>query len=69
MVLLRALLDAAGKNLNYGTLAAAIEGLKVTIPGEPSPRTYGPPPEADGQPTPYLFAWNEGAKNFELQEE
>ena len=68
VVLLRALLEAAGEELNYGTLAAAIDGLDVTIPGDPTPRTYGPPPDADGAPSAYLFGWDEGAHDFVLEE-
>jgi Periplasmic binding protein len=66
MALTKAVLEAAGKNLNYGTLAAAINGLKVTIPGDPAERTYGPPPAADGNPQAYLFAWDEAKKEFVL---
>ncbi|HKE76236.1 MAG TPA: ABC transporter substrate-binding protein [Acidimicrobiales bacterium] len=62
VALLRATLAAAGKNLNYGTFAAAMDGLKVTIPGDPTERTYGPPPKADGNPSVYLFTWDEGKK-------
>ena len=69
VVLLRALLEAAGEELNYGTLAAAIDGLEVTIPGDPTPRTYGPPPDADGAPSAYLFGWDEDAHDFVLEEE
>ncbi|MEZ5168343.1 MAG: TauD/TfdA family dioxygenase [Acidimicrobiales bacterium] len=46
-----ALLEAAGPDLNYGTLATAIDGLTVTVPGDPT-RTYGPAPAADGDPRP-----------------
>lgn len=64
--LLRALLEAAGENLNYGTLELALDGLVVAIPGDPIERTYGPPPSADGDPAAYIFTWNEAAKDFEL---
>ena len=43
VALLRALLEAAGEELNYGTLDAAIDGLQLVIPGDPAERTYGPP--------------------------
>jgi ABC-type branched-subunit amino acid transport system substrate-binding protein len=57
--LMRAWFEAAGDDLNYGTLEAAVEGLEVTIPGDPEPRTYGPPPDSDGDPAAYLFRWDE----------
>ena len=64
MALLSAWIQAAGKDLNYGTLGSAIDGLKVTIPGDPNVRTYGAPPAADGNPTAYLFAWDPAKKDF-----
>jgi Periplasmic binding protein len=67
VALLRAALDAAGKDLNYGTFGAAIDGLKLTIPGDPTRRTYGPPPAADGNPAAYLFGWDEATHDFVLQ--
>ena len=68
VALIRAWLQAAGKNLNYGTLESAIDGLKVTIPGDPTERTYGPPPAADGNPTVYFFNWDESKKEFAVDE-
>ena len=68
VALLRAWLEAAGENLNYGTLANAIDGLELTIPGDPAVRTYGPPPAADGNPTAYLYGWDEGNHAFVLEE-
>ena len=65
---IRAWLEAAGKDLNYGTLESAIDGLKVTIPGDPTERTYGPPPAADGNPTVYFFTWDESKKEFAVDE-
>jgi len=67
IALLKAWVTAAGEDLNYGTLGAAISGLEVTIPGDPTPRTYGPPPAADGNPTAYLFAWDPSTKDFVMQ--
>jgi hypothetical protein len=63
----RAWLEAAGKNLNYGTLAAAIDGLTVHIPGDPKPLQYGPPPAADGNPAVYIFGWDSAEKDFVLK--
>lgn len=68
VALLRAVLEAAGEDLNYGTFAAATEGLEVAIPGDPTPFVYGPAPAADGNPTPYLFGWDEAAGDFVLDE-
>ncbi|HEY5697306.1 MAG TPA: hypothetical protein VIT01_07335, partial [Acidimicrobiales bacterium] len=69
VTLLRALLEAAGEDLNYGTLAAAAEGLEVQLPSEPEPRTYGPPPAADGDPTAYLYDWDPDTVDFVLRED
>ena len=67
MALLRAVLEAAGDELNYGTLQAAGEGLgEVAIPGDPTPRNYGPVPGTDGDPTPYLFTWDPTAEEYVL---
>ena len=67
MALLSAWIQAAGQDLNYGTLGSAIDGLKVAVPGDPDERTFGPPPAADGNPTAYLFAWNPDTKQFAIQ--
>jgi ABC-type branched-subunit amino acid transport system substrate-binding protein len=64
VALIRALFEKAGRKLNYGTLKAAGNGLKVHIPGEPDTRTYGPSPKADGDPKAYLFHWDETKKDF-----
>jgi ABC-type branched-subunit amino acid transport system substrate-binding protein len=66
--LTKAVLERAGENLNYGTFRAAIDGLKITIPGDPTERTYGPPPAADGDPSVYLFAWDEATHGVKLDE-
>ena len=65
MALLQAVLEAAGDDLNYGTLQAAGEGLgELPIPGDPAPRHYGPPPATDGDPTPYLFTWDASTEEY-----
>jgi len=64
--LTKALLTRAGANLNYGTLDAALDGLEVTIPGDPTERTYGPFPAADGDPQAYIYSWDEPTKNMVL---
>jgi hypothetical protein len=68
VALMQAWLTAAGEDLNYGTLAAAADGLEVAIPGDPTARTFGPAPDADGAPSAYLFTWDEAAGDFVLQE-
>ncbi|HEY8059273.1 MAG TPA: ABC transporter substrate-binding protein [Acidimicrobiales bacterium] len=68
VALLAAWLEAAGDDLNYGTLTNAINGLEVSIPGDPEARTYGPPPDADGNPTAYLYTWDEDAQDVVIQE-
>jgi hypothetical protein len=60
----RAWLEAAGKNLNYGTLTEAMKRLKVHIPGDPTPLEYGPAPAADGNPSVYIFGWDDAKKDF-----
>jgi hypothetical protein len=67
MALTKAVLERAGKSLNYGTLRNAFNGLKITIPGDPGERTYGPRPDLDGNPKAYLFAWDESKKSLVLQ--
>jgi ABC-type branched-subunit amino acid transport system substrate-binding protein len=65
MALLEAILKKAGKTLNYATFRNAGYTLgKVTIPGDPSPRTYGPPPATDGAPTVHVLYWDEGKQDF-----
>jgi hypothetical protein len=64
MAVIKAWLAKAGKDLNYGTLAAAIDGLVVRIPGDPNPLKFGPPPASSGNPTPQLYSWDEANKAF-----
>jgi hypothetical protein len=69
VALLRALLEAAGPDLNYGTLAAGVaDGLEVALPADPDPDTYGPPPAADGDRPVYLYDWDPDAGTFVLRE-
>jgi hypothetical protein len=68
MALIQAWLEAAGEDLNYGTLGAAIDGLEVAIPGDPDARTYGEGDALDGDPTAYLFGWDEEESTFVLDE-
>lgn len=68
VALLRALVDAAGEDLNYGSLAAAADGLEVDLPDQPEPATYGPPPAADGDLPAYLYDWDAAEVDFVLRE-
>jgi Periplasmic binding protein len=68
VALLRALLEAAGEDLNYGTLAAGADGLEVQLPGDPEPATYGPPPAADGDRAAYLYDWDPDELDFVIRE-
>jgi ABC-type branched-subunit amino acid transport system substrate-binding protein len=63
MDLMKALLEKAGKNLNYGTLGTAINGLKVNVSGDPAPRVYGPN-ALDGNGKAYLFTWDQAKKAY-----
>jgi hypothetical protein len=65
----QAWLEAAGEDLNYGTLAAAADGLEVHVSGDPATLTFGPPPAADGNPQAYLFEWDPDAQNYALIED
>ena len=69
VALLTALLEAAGEDLDYGTLAAGADGLEVQLPTTPDPVTYGPPPSADGNIPIYLFDWDADVQDFVLRED
>ena len=64
VALVRALLLAAGPDLDYAALHDGLDGLTVGIPGDPIERTYGPVPSADGDPAAYFYAWDPVAKGF-----
>ena len=66
LYLLKAILEKAGKNLDYGTFKAAGDSLgKVDLPFSPDPWNFGAPPKADGDPKIYLYEWNASTKAFE----
>ena len=68
LTLLEAILQKAGKDLNYATFREAGYTLgAINIPGDPNPRHYGPPPATDGNPTVQLLYWNESKKDFVTQ--
>ena len=65
VTLLKAILEKAGKDLNYATFRAAGYGLgSIQLPGDPAPHTYGPPPATDGSPQAHLSVWDEAKKQF-----
>ena len=70
MTLLQAWLEAAGETLDYGTLQAAIDnGFELIVPGDPAERTFGPPPNSDGDPPAYVFEWDTAKEDYALVEE
>ena len=69
VVLLQALLEAAGENLDYGSFAAAAEGLEVDVPIQPDPLTFGSGGAADGDPTAFLFDFDPDLRDFILRED
>jgi hypothetical protein len=69
VALFRQLVEAAGADLNYGSLAAAVDGLEVDLPNQPDPVTYGPPPAADGDIPAYLFDYDTDIRDFVLRED
>jgi hypothetical protein len=69
IAMLQAWLEAAGEDLNYGTLSGAADGLTMTVPGNPEERTFGPPAAFDGDPTATFFVWDGSSNTFQLAEE
>ena len=66
LYLLKAILEKAGKHLDYGTFKAAGDSLgQVDLPFSPDPWTFGAPPKADGDPKLYVYEWNASTKTFE----
>ena len=65
MALLKAILQKAGRDLDYGTFAAAGHSLgSIVLPGAPDPFTYGPGSQADGDPKIYVFASDPERSDF-----
>lgn len=65
VALTKALLTKAGRNLNYATFRNAGYTLgKITLPGDPGSRTYGPPPATDGTPAVHLLIWDPSKQDF-----
>lgn len=68
VVLFQSLVEAAGEDLNYGSLAGASAGLEVAMPNQPEPLTFGPGEQGDGDPQAYLFDFDAESKTFVLQD-
>jgi hypothetical protein len=69
MALVQALLEAAGEDLNYGSLVAGAEGLEVDVPIQPEPMVFGSGDAADGDPTAYVADWDPGEVDFVIRED
>ncbi len=66
LYLLKAILEKAGTDLNYGTFKAAGDALgQVDLPFSPDPWNFGAPPQADGDPKIHLYEWNDSTNVFE----
>ena len=57
------------QRLFYDLLEQAADGLKLTIPTDPTERTFAIGESGDGDPAAYLFEWDEGAKDLVLVED
>ena len=68
VVLFQALVEAAGDDLNYGSLQGGAEGLVVDMPNQPEPLTFGNGEHGDGDPPAYLFDFDADARAFVLRE-
>ena len=64
VAVLEALLEAAGEDLNYGTLVAGAEGLSVAVPGYTDAFVFGSGNAGDGDPAPTLLEWDAGSGAF-----
>jgi hypothetical protein len=66
LALLKAILEKAGKKLDYGTFRKAGESLgTIRIPpGGLTEYHFGPPPHADGDPALDMFDWDPKTREF-----
>ncbi len=65
MTLFRAIVEAAGPQLNYATVERAVaDGIEMQLPTEPEPVTYGPAPSADGDRRIYLYRFDPESLTF-----
>lgn len=68
VVLFQSLVEAAGDDLNYGSLQGGAEGLEVDMPNQPEPLTFGNGEHGDGDPPAYLFDYDADANAFVLRD-
>ena len=68
VVLFQSLVEAAGDDLNYGSLQGGAEGLEVDMPNQPEPLTFGNGEHGDGDPPAYLFDFDADSRAFVLRE-
>jgi Periplasmic binding protein len=67
MQLLRAILERAGAELDYGSFRAAGESLgEIELAGIAEPFNFGPPPAADGDQVPAVYQWDPASATFAL---
>ena len=67
--LFRAITEAAGEDLNYGTFQQAGESLgAVHLPGAEDDYEFGPYPAIDGDLPMYLFDWDADEGNFVVRD-
>jgi hypothetical protein len=65
LYLLKAVLQKAGTDLNYGSFRFAGDNLgQIVLPGSPDPWTFGAPPHADGDPKIYVYNWDPAQGQF-----
>lgn len=65
VALLKAILEGAGEELNYGTFQTAGFDLgEIELPGEPDPFFFGPPPHSDGDRPLYRYEFDVESRQF-----
>jgi hypothetical protein len=64
VALFRAIADAAGTELNYGSFQQAGETLTVHLPGAEDDYAFGPYPSIDGDLPMHLFDWDAAELDF-----
>lgn len=67
LYLLKAVMEKAGKDLNFGTFKDAGDSLgSITLPFSPDPWNFGPTPHSDGDQPVYLYEFDEAGKTFKM---
>jgi ABC-type branched-subunit amino acid transport system substrate-binding protein len=65
VTVLKAILQKAGKDLNYASFRQAGDSLgTLAMPSAPEPYHYGAPPHADGDVPVFLFPFDPAAKTY-----